>query len=158
MHLLLASVRGNSIPFEMTCAIALRLAARSSGVPASEIVASRRVSRRVSTARQIGMYLAHTAAGLPLAKVAEYFGRDRTTAAHACRLIEDGPELERIRAFYRDDRKVSNPIRRAVMVAVTAAEEVTSPSYDEPDADEAAIRARYVAWYMPETTDGVEEP
>lgn len=89
MHPLLASVRGNSIPFEMTCAIALRLAARSSGVPASEIVASRRVSRRVSTARQIGMYLAHTAAGLPLAKVAEYFGRDRTTAAHACRLIED---------------------------------------------------------------------
>ncbi len=75
-----------------------------------------------------------------------------------CRLIEDGPELERIRAFYRDDRKVSNPIRRAVMVAVTATEEVTSPSYDDPGADEAAIRARYVAWYMPETTDGVEEP
>jgi chromosomal replication initiation ATPase DnaA len=41
------------------------------------------------------MYLAHTAAGLPLTKVAEYFGRDRTTAAHACRLIEDR----------RDDRK-----------------------------------------------------
>ncbi|MBS4084096.1 MAG: DNA replication initiation ATPase, partial [Rhizobiales bacterium] len=58
-------------------------------------VTSRRSSRRVSTARQIGMYLAHTAGGLPLAKVAEYFGRDRSTAAHACRLIEDR----------RDDRK-----------------------------------------------------
>lgn len=95
MHLLLASARGNSIPMDLTCAIALRLAARWSGIPASEVVASRRVSRRVSTARQIGIYLAHTAAGLPLAKVAKYFGRDRTTAAHACRLIEDR----------RDDRK-----------------------------------------------------
>jgi len=70
-------------------------AASAAGVAASEVVTSRRSSRRVSTARQIGMYLAHTAAGFPLSKVAEYFGRDRTTAAHACRLIEDR----------RDDRK-----------------------------------------------------
>lgn len=89
MHSLLASARGNSIPFEVACSIAVRLAARSSGVPASEVVSQRRMSRRVSTARQIGIYLAHTAAGLPLTKVAAYFGRDRTTAAHACRLIED---------------------------------------------------------------------
>jgi hypothetical protein len=75
-----------------------------------------------------------------------------------CRLIEDGTELEEIRAFYRDVRKVTNSVRRAVLVRVDAVEEVTSPSYDEPEADEAAIRARYVAWYMPETTDGVEEP
>jgi predicted pyridoxine 5'-phosphate oxidase superfamily flavin-nucleotide-binding protein len=75
-----------------------------------------------------------------------------------CRIIENGEELDAIRAFYRDERNVSNPIRRAVLVHVTAAEEVTSPSYDLPDADEAAIRARYVAWYMPETTDGVEQP
>lgn len=33
-----------------------------------------------------------------------------------CRVIDDGPELERIRAFYRDERSVTNPIRRAVMV------------------------------------------
>ncbi len=75
-----------------------------------------------------------------------------------CRVIDDGAELEEVRAFYRDVRKVTNPIRRAVLVKVEAAEEVTSPSYDEPGADEAAIRARYVAWYMPETTDGIEEP
>ena len=75
-----------------------------------------------------------------------------------CRLVEEGEELESIRAFYRDERNVTNPIRRAVLVRVEAAEAVTSPSYDEPDADEAAIRARYVAWYMPESTDGVEQP
>jgi chromosomal replication initiation ATPase DnaA len=79
---------------EILCALAVRLAASASGVAATEI-AKRRSSRRVSTVRQIGMYLAHTAAGLPLTTVAEYFGRDRTTAAHACRLIEDR----------RDDRK-----------------------------------------------------
>lgn len=89
MHAYLAAVRGTSIPPDVTCALAARLAASASGVAASEVVSSRRLSRRVSTARQIGMYLAHTAAGLPLTKVAAYFGRDRTTAAHACRLIED---------------------------------------------------------------------
>ncbi|HYH12529.1 MAG TPA: pyridoxamine 5'-phosphate oxidase family protein [Thermomicrobiales bacterium] len=75
-----------------------------------------------------------------------------------CELIEDGDELEAIRVFYRDERNVSNPIRRAVLVKVDAAEEVTSPSYDEPDADEAAIRARYIAWYTAESTEGIEQP
>jgi predicted pyridoxine 5'-phosphate oxidase superfamily flavin-nucleotide-binding protein len=73
-------------------------------------------------------------------------------------LIEDGDELEAIRAFYRDERNVSNPIRRAVRVTVTEAEEVTSPSYDEPGADEAEIRARYIAWYTAESTEGIEQP
>lgn len=75
-----------------------------------------------------------------------------------CRLIEDGDELEAIRAFYRDERHVANSIRRAVLVRVQTAEAVTSPSYDEPGANEAEIRARYVAWYMPESPDGVEQP
>jgi chromosomal replication initiation ATPase DnaA len=95
MHAYLMAARGALISSEVTCALAARLAAGVSGVAASEVISSRRSSRRVSTARQIGMYLAHTAAGLPLTKVAEYFGRDRTTAAYACRLIEDR----------RDDRK-----------------------------------------------------
>jgi chromosomal replication initiation ATPase DnaA len=88
------AVRGGIISADLTCALAARLAASVSGVPVSDVESNRR-SRRVSTARQIGMYLAHTAAGLPLTKVAAHFGRDRTTAAHACRLIEDR----------RDDRK-----------------------------------------------------
>lgn len=96
MHAHLTPAHRISMPSEITCALAVRLAAIASGVAVSEVVStSRRASRRVSTARHIGMYLAHTAAGLPLTKVAVYFGRDRTTAAHACRLIEDR----------RDDRK-----------------------------------------------------
>ncbi len=89
------SARGTRVPPHIACAWAARLAAVMSGIAASEIVSGRRCSRSVSTARQIAMYLAHTGAGLPLTAVAEYFGRDRTTAAHACRLIEDR----------RDDRK-----------------------------------------------------
>ncbi len=96
MHMYLGMAeRGSLISPDVTCALAAKFAAGISGVAAGDIVSSRRSCRRVSTARQIGMYLAHTAAGLPLTKVAEYFGRDRTTAAHACRLIEDR----------RDDRK-----------------------------------------------------
>jgi len=90
--------KGGSEPppsVSLLCLLAARLAASAIGVPASEISLSRRSSRRVSTARQLGIYLAHTVAGLPLVKVAECFGRDRTTAAHACRLIEDR----------RDDRR-----------------------------------------------------
>ncbi len=81
------------------------MAAGASGVAAAEIVSSRRSTRRVSTARQIGMYLAHTVAGLPLTKVAEYFGRDRTTAAHACRLIEDRRDDE---AFDKEMTELEN--------------------------------------------------
>ncbi len=35
------------------------------------------------------MYLTHVAFGLTMARTAAAFGRDRSTAAHACRLIED---------------------------------------------------------------------
>ena len=45
--------------------------------------------KNVAFARQISMYLAHTGGGLSLSRVGEMFGRDRTTVAHACALIED---------------------------------------------------------------------
>ncbi len=35
------------------------------------------------------MYLAHVACAASLAAVGRVFGRDRTTAGHACRRIED---------------------------------------------------------------------
>ena len=72
-------------------------------------------------------------------------------------IIEAGPEFEEIVGFYRA-RNVTNPIRAVVKVRVERALEVTSPSYDDPAADEQAIRRRYIAWYMAETTDGVEQP
>jgi chromosomal replication initiation ATPase DnaA len=43
-------------------------------------------------ARQVAMYLAHTRLGLSFTEAGAYFGRDRTTAAHACRTVEDKRE------------------------------------------------------------------
>lgn len=40
-------------------------------------------------ARQIAMYLCHVGFQIPLYRVAAAFGRDRSTIAHACHLIED---------------------------------------------------------------------
>ncbi|MBU2605776.1 MAG: hypothetical protein KKC43_07790 [Alphaproteobacteria bacterium] len=40
-------------------------------------------------ARHIAIYLTHVALGMSLARVARAFGRDRSTVAYACHLIED---------------------------------------------------------------------
>jgi hypothetical protein len=39
--------------------------------------------------RQISMYLQHVACGTTLTAVGSAYGRDRTTAAHACHVVED---------------------------------------------------------------------
>jgi chromosomal replication initiation ATPase DnaA len=43
----------------------------------------------ISLARQMAMYLAHVAFRLSFTEVGQLFGRDRTTVAHACGVIED---------------------------------------------------------------------
>ena len=58
-------------------------------VPLTELQAATRRRAPVALARQSAMYLAHVALGLNFSQVGRAFGRDRTTAAHACRLIED---------------------------------------------------------------------
>ena len=40
-------------------------------------------------ARQVAMYLAHVCLGLTMSEVGRTFGRDRTTVAHACGVVED---------------------------------------------------------------------
>ncbi|CAN5765614.1 hypothetical protein BH20CHL2_BH20CHL2_04760 [soil metagenome] len=75
-----------------------------------------------------------------------------------CRIVTDDAELQPILRFYREERLVMNPIRAAVLVAVVSVERVTSPSYDDPDADEAEIRQRYIAWYTADSVEDVEQP
>ncbi len=56
-----------------------------------------RGSPRAAFARQVAMYLAHVVCGLSLTEVGALFARDRTTVAHACRVVEDrrdDPELD----------------------------------------------------------------
>ncbi|MGK0266269.1 MAG: chromosomal replication initiation ATPase DnaA [Maricaulis sp.] len=59
------------------------------GVSQDELEAPTRRSREAAFARQAAMYLAHIAFELSLTRVAQAFGRDRSTAAHACHRIED---------------------------------------------------------------------
>ena len=52
----------------------------------------RRITRgraNVALARQVAMYLAHVVCGMTLTDTGRLFGRDRSTVAHACGVIED---------------------------------------------------------------------
>jgi hypothetical protein len=71
------------------CDVAAIATAAAFAVPVGELQATTRRSSYVAFARQSAMYLSHVAFGVTLSEVGRAFGRDRTTAAHACRLIED---------------------------------------------------------------------
>ncbi|MDO9417314.1 helix-turn-helix domain-containing protein [Pararhizobium sp.] len=59
-------------------------------VLASERVQVRRDYRRTGChVRQITMYVCHVALRLSMSDVGQAFGRDRTTVAHACGVVED---------------------------------------------------------------------
>jgi hypothetical protein len=59
------------------------------GVPVAELRASTRRDARTAFARQTAMYLARVSLGLSFRDAGRMFGRDRTTAAYACRVVED---------------------------------------------------------------------
>lgn len=66
-----------------------RAVAIAFAVPLRELRAATRRKARIAFARQVAMYLVHIAYGLILTQVGILFGRDRTTVAHACIIIED---------------------------------------------------------------------
>lgn len=79
------------------CAFIQVVVSRAFDVSAGDLVAATRCRADVAFARQVAMYLAHVGCGLSLTEVGRLFGRDRTTAAHACRIIEerrDDPGLD----------------------------------------------------------------
>src|SRR5690606_33064245 len=73
----------------LRAAFITQLVALATGVPAREIVAGGRRGAEACRARHISMYLAYVVFQWPLHRVGEAFGRDRTTAGHACRQVED---------------------------------------------------------------------
>ena len=77
--------------------IACEAVAVACAVPVAELMAASRRAPRIAWARQVAMYLAHITFGISLADVGREFGRDRTTVAHACRVVEqrrDDPNLD----------------------------------------------------------------
>jgi chromosomal replication initiation ATPase DnaA len=79
-------------------------------VPPAELLARGRGRASVSLARQTAMYLAHVAFGLSLTKVGHVFGRDRTTAAHACRRMEDRREDPRLDSLLATLEQAFRPV------------------------------------------------
>jgi chromosomal replication initiation ATPase DnaA len=67
--------------------ISMVAAARGLAVPA--LLSPTRGKAPVALARQIAMYLMHVVLSRSLKQTGTLFGRDRTTVAHACALIED---------------------------------------------------------------------
>ncbi|MGF1462097.1 MAG: helix-turn-helix domain-containing protein [Maricaulaceae bacterium] len=79
------------------------------GVRPEDIAARSRGCAAAARARQVAMYLTHVAFGLTMARTAAAFGRDRSTAAHACKLVEDERDdaafdarLDALEAILRD--------------------------------------------------------
>lgn len=58
-------------------------------VPYSAFRSATRGKSDVAFARQVAMYLTHISCGLSFAEIGRQFGRDRTTVAYACGVVED---------------------------------------------------------------------
>jgi chromosomal replication initiation ATPase DnaA len=78
------------------------LVALATDVPRAEIGGGKSRGSAATRARQMAMYLAYVIFQWPLDRVGAAFGRDRTTAGHACRQIED----------MRDDRRFDDMMER----------------------------------------------
>lgn len=73
------------------------LVTRTFAVDVDALRSRKRGSARAAFARQVAIYLSCTRLNLTLTETGHLFGRDRTTVAHACRVIEglrDDPVLD----------------------------------------------------------------
>ena len=78
-------------PDEWSAAAELVIAVtgRAFGVAREEILHKSRSQADVAFARQVAMYLLHIVFGGTYRETGEMFGRERTTVAYACSLVED---------------------------------------------------------------------
>ncbi len=69
--------------------LAASFASYATGVELHEVLSPSRGAAAAAFARQLAMYLTHVAFTMSLSRVANAFGRDRSTASHACHVVED---------------------------------------------------------------------
>jgi len=62
---------------------------RAFEVSRAELMAKTRSRTEIAFARQVAMYLLHIVFGLTYKETGDCFGRERTTVAYACSLVED---------------------------------------------------------------------
>ncbi len=82
------------------CRLIGELVAAALGVTASDLRSRSRGRASVAFTRQAAMYVGHVVFGLSLMRLARGFGRDRTTARHACRLIEERRDDPAVDEFF----------------------------------------------------------
>ncbi len=85
--------------FERAVGFLEGLVASAFGIRGDALLKARRGAAEIAVARQAAMYLAHTRLGASFTIAGALFGRDRTTAAHACRKIEERREDKRFDAI-----------------------------------------------------------
>jgi chromosomal replication initiation ATPase DnaA len=91
-------VRGSSRNNPPAVDLVEQLVMRAFEIVLPTLVAVRRGRAQVAFARQVAIYLTHVHLGLTLTASARFYCRDRTTASHACRRVEDrreDPEIDR---------------------------------------------------------------
>ena len=87
-------------------------------MPVGELHAATRRSHYIAFARQSAMYLAHVAFEVSLSDIGRAFGRDRTTAAHACHLVEDRRDDPAIDAVLASLENACRTLRRRLAAPV----------------------------------------
>jgi hypothetical protein len=100
------------------CDVAALATAAAFAVPFGELIAASRRSSDVAFARQSAMYLAHVTFGLSYSEVARAFGRDRTTAAHACQLVEEQRDDPAVDAVLGSLEHACGALRRRLSASV----------------------------------------
>lgn len=79
-------------------AAVLALVSRHRAIPPPLLLNRTRGDAAAAVARQLAMYLTHVVLRRSYVEIGDFFGRDRTTVAHACARIEDLRELPEIEA------------------------------------------------------------
>jgi hypothetical protein len=113
-----ASPRVSARTARRLCDAAALATAAAFAVPVGELRATTRRAPYIALARQSAMYLAHVAFGVSLSDVGRSFGRDRTTAAHACRLIEDRRDDPAVDAVLASLESACRMLRRRLAAPV----------------------------------------
>ncbi len=114
MHAIISRTRKAASPAPETnapgqAAVIRQLTAHLFQIPVEELQSPTRRRPTAALARQVAMYVCHVSLGFSFSDVGELFDRDRTTASHACRVIEDR----------RDDRDFDELIGR-IEIAIAA--------------------------------------
>lgn len=74
---------------EYGCRLSIATLSAVTKTAEKDLQSQSRSSAEIALARQTAMYLAHTKFGISYGEVGDFFCRDRSTVAHACRLVED---------------------------------------------------------------------